>query len=200
MSISIREKRVFILMPSLLLFILFSGTKTDTFQDSTGSLGSLVMLGASVRDSDIDGLSDRCGQAVEKGILFLKGRQSPNGLQPEDWAGDLHAGEFATYMWHCPDMSDKKYVFTLFTTPFVVHSLNTAHDLPIGIVSTPEFWQMIRLAASHFAPHEEDIDGHYGIYRFFGYDGVGEFAPHTCLLIFVLRDVSTLPSTKAEWP
>lgn len=88
--------------------------------------------------------------------LFLQNRQSPNEPQPAVWPGDLHAGEFATYKWCCPDMRDKGYVFTLFTTPFVFHSLNIAKELPFEIVSTPEFDKMISLAVNHFTLHEEN--------------------------------------------
>jgi hypothetical protein len=74
-------------------------------------------------------------------------------------------------------MGDRAYVFTLFTTPFVMHSLHVSRELPLEIFSTPEFEKMIDMAANHFTLHEEDIDGHYGIYRFFGCNGLGEFAP-----------------------
>jgi len=177
----IRRKRIDILACSLLFFILFSGIwfsgkRAVALQDSTGSLAQ-DSDNDSDKDSDNDGLPDHYEQIMEKGITFLRDRQSPKEPQPEDWPGNLHAGEFATYKWNCPDMKDKGYVFTLFTTPFVIHSLNTMRGLPLEIVSSPEFEEMVRLAVNHFAPHEESISGHYGIYRFFGYHGLGEFAP-----------------------
>lgn len=168
--------RVFIIiMFFLIFFILISGIRTDAFQSSMSFLAQ--GLDNSDNDGLNNGLSNRYEQAVEKGILFLRSCQSPDMPQPEDWPGDLHAGEFATYLWCYPDMRDKKYVFTLFTTPFVIHSLTIARDLPLPVVLAPEYNGMINLAVRHFAPHEEDIDGHYGIYRFFGLDGLGEFSP-----------------------
>lgn len=184
MSMSMRQKLMFISIFFLIFFIPFSVIRVAAFQNSIGSLvwGPLAQgkdTDNGLKDIDIDidndGLSDSYEQIMERGILFLKSRQSPKEPQPEDWPGDLHAGEFATYKWNCPDMNDREYVFTLFTTPFVIHSLNATKDLPIA--STPEFENMILLAVSHFAPHEENIGGHYGIYRFFGYNGLGEFAP-----------------------
>jgi len=165
---NLKKKRIFILIFPLICFILFSGIRASAFQETLSLLS---------KNADNDGLSDRFEQVLERGILFLQNRQSPNEPQPVVWPGDLHAGEFATYKWCCPDMRDKGYVFTLFTTPFVFHSLNIAKELPFEIVSTPEFDKMISLAVNHFTLHEEDIDGHCGIYRFFGYDGLGEFAP-----------------------
>jgi hypothetical protein len=87
--VTLREIKLVTLPFSLLLVILISGIKASAFHG--GPLAPLA------QDSDNSGLPDQYEQVIEQGIFFLRDNQSPNEPQPEDWPGDLHRGEFATY-------------------------------------------------------------------------------------------------------
>ena len=102
--------------------------------------------------------------ALDKGVLYLENSQSPT-------EGEL--GEFATYTWEFPNQSDIKYVSTLFTTPFVLHTLNYLQVIHENIaeVGKPAFENMRLLAGTHILNNIETVEGHTGVWSFFGPGG-----------------------------
>jgi hypothetical protein len=106
------------------------------------------------------GIPEICS-ALDKGVLFLEKVQSPA-------QGEF--GEFATYRWSYPDQSNKEYVSTLFTTPFILHTLNyleIVHEY-IAEVKKPAFENMRLLAVTHILNNVETIEGHTGVWSFYG--------------------------------
>ncbi len=109
--------------------------------------------------------------ALNNGILYLEGIQSPPAGQ---------VGEFASYRWLLPDQSDKIYIFTVFTTPFVFHTLNRlalTHSY-LAQVGTPAFENMRMLAAQHLLSNMETLEEHTGVWSFYGPGG--SWAPDFC--------------------
>jgi hypothetical protein len=107
--------------------------------------------------------------ALDKGISYFENVQSSHG----------HTGEFATYRWSQSNQGDKEYVHTVFTTPFVLHTLNY---LATNYGYLPEvirqaFGNMRSGAKTHLLDHMETKDGHTGIWRFFPPDGPYPWVP-----------------------
>lgn len=114
----------------------------------------LFLVPAKRRNLNIDA-------ALENAILYLEKVQSPAQGQ---------VGEFAAYLWLLPDQSDKEYNFAVFTTPFVLHTLNQlalTHS-NLSQVRTEAFEDMKSLAAAHLLNNMETLEGHAGVWRFYG--------------------------------
>lgn len=109
----------------------------------------------------VNASSSEIDTALNNGILYLETVQSPT-------QGEV--GEFATYRWLLPDQSDKEYNFALFTTPFVLHTLNHLTHTHPGLtqVGTTAFENMRSLSETHLLNHMETLEGHTGIWRFYG--------------------------------
>ena len=111
--------------------------------------------------------------ALNNGILYFEDVQTSYG----------HEGEFATYMWAQSDQSDKEYIHTMFTTPFVLHTLNhlaLTHSY-LAEVGTLDFENMRSLAATHLLDYMETKDGHTGVWRFYPeYPHYPFFPPDFC--------------------
>lgn len=119
---------------------------------STANVSFLVPVKAST--SEID-------KALNNGILYFESIQSPT-------QGEL--GEFATYKWSLPNQSDNEYNFTLYTTPFVLHTLNhlaLTHSY-LAQVGTQAFENMRSHAATHLLNNMETLEGQTGVWRFYG--------------------------------
>jgi prenyltransferase beta subunit len=111
--------------------------------------------------------------ALNNGILYLESVQSSYG----------HEGEFATYRWAQSDQSDKEYIHTMFTTPFVLHTLNylAFRYEYLAEVGTLAFENMRSVAATHLLDHMETKDGHTGVWRFYpDYPQYPLFPPDFC--------------------
>ena len=112
----------------------------------------LVSVKASI--SEID-------NALNNAILYLEDVQKTS---------QGHEGEFATYRWLLPSQIDKEYNFTVFTTPFVLYTLNllTRTHSDLAQVGTSAFENMRSLAATFLLSNVETLEGHTGIWRFYG--------------------------------
>lgn len=104
-----------------------------------------------------------CLKSLEKGILFIRGRQ-------------LSSGEFATMIARNPDMKDSMYVKSPFFTTLILHSLSH--------LNKSEYLNGITRRATSFLLQERDDSGYW---RFFGKSsGIPPDLDDTCCALSAL--------------
>ena len=98
--------------------------------------------------------------SLNNGILYLESVQNTS---------IAHKGEFATYCWLLPDQSDKEYNYSVFTTPFILHTLNLLSLMfpHLTQVRTMAYENMRSMAAGFLMNNIETLDGHTGVWRFY---------------------------------